>query len=827
MRKQSKFFLVLFVLLALFALPVQAKAAQKTYTIATGNTRVYSTSALNSGSGWIYDTDEVTLLEIAERYCKVSYPTSKGAKTGYIYTNAVITQTSGKVYTSRANITAYRRPGGKSYGSVYKGDQVVVLGTLGSYIQVRYPVSGGYKFAFITLSAYNSYVKPQSYTPTPAPTSDKGTPGCHDLPDGWYMIVSGNSTNLVLDINNWNMSNGGNLEVYTKNNTTNQRFYLKYLGNGYYSIQVLHSKKYLHVASEMDSGANVHQWDGYDHPNAQWALKPAGNGYYYLQCRSNGSYLDNANASTVPGNNVKSHPFNQSYAQRWAFLSTSDGSDEMRTLSDGWYTVQSGNDNAYVWDVHGGGNNDGANLEVHKSHGGDNQTFFLRYLNNGYYAIMVKSSSKYLHKENAGYKDNVVQWGGYSTGAIQTQWAISSAGNGYYYVRAKAGNYVDNSSGLAKDGNSVITYNWNKTAAQKWKFVSKSDVASTLSLSGASVPGSIEEGSGFTCRGTISSNYKIEKVTVGIWDANNNEVSVTSRTPNSYSFDIKSLDSDVHFSYAKPGRNHYEVWAQDARQTKCLLDVWFEVKESSGLVSGSELSSWASKKNIATGSNAYNALLLINTRYAKDSRIRNNANGLNIFLFEGVGASSNTGKRMNAMCVVVQNRKIVYLNKYCQTIPDNPFKPSLNDGTDVPTVISGIYDVVSKNHQEKKTSNRYVPYAALNVVNPKVLRFNANKVYYESTSTGINVHARAGQRSSSSKNSVGCQVIGDVFSSYPAEYTDFIKAVGVVNQGTKVTKYTYCDNMNIRGKLVVDRTYARDYLSNIGYPEKAIDIIVG
>ena len=468
MKKKIRNIIWMFLFTALtFALPVSASAAEKGYSIGTGNTRVYSNTGLTSGYGWIYGSDEVTINQISSRYMKVTYPVSRGTKTGYVYTSAFLTNASGwSSYTARAKITTYRRPGGASYGYIAKNDTVSVLGTSGNYTQVKYPVSGGYKYAFVTTSDYNNYIKPASRQET--------TGGCRDIPDGWYMMVSGNSDDRVLDINNWNQNNGGNLETYAKNNTTNQRFYLHYLNNGYYSIRVQHSGRYLHVQDGNNRTSNVHQWEGYNHNNAQWALKSAGNGYYFLQCRGNGSFLDNSNASTALGNNVITYPYNASKAQQWKFLSTSSGADEKRSLSDGWYEIQSGNNTSYVWDINSASSSDGANLEIYQRHGGSNQKFYLKYLNNGYYAIMAGNSNKYMHKQNAGHTDNVVQWASYSTSAIQTQWAIASLGNGYYSIRSKAGNYIDNSGAAVRNGNNVITYMANGSNAQKWRFVSTS-----------------------------------------------------------------------------------------------------------------------------------------------------------------------------------------------------------------------------------------------------------------------------------------------------------------------------------------------------------------
>lgn len=293
------------------------------------------------------------------------------------------------------------------------------------------------------------------------------------LPDGWYMIASGNDGNLVLDINNWNKNDGGNLEVYTKNQTTNQIFYIQY-SSGYYSIRGLDSGKFIHIQDGRNRTSNVHQWSGKNHDNARWEIIYAGNGYYYLRNKGNGSYLDNSGGSTKAGNNVISYPFNGSNAQMWKFLSSTNGSDEKRTLSDGWYEVQCGNNTGYVWDINGGSQENNANLEIYLRHGGNNQKFYVRYLGNGYYSIMAGCSNKYLHKQNAGTAENVLQYSGYSVNAIQTQWAIRSVGNGYYSIRSKAGNYIDNSNAAVKNGNNVITYNYNGSYAQRWKFVSTS-----------------------------------------------------------------------------------------------------------------------------------------------------------------------------------------------------------------------------------------------------------------------------------------------------------------------------------------------------------------
>ena len=140
------------------AMPVSA-ATRKCYTISGSNTPVYSNSGLTNRYGTIYGSDELTVLVVTGPYSRVRYPISGGrTKTGYIRTSAILTATSGSSYKASARITTYRRPGGASYGYISRNDNVTVLGKSGNYTQVKYPVSGGYKYAFVTTSNAQKYL---------------------------------------------------------------------------------------------------------------------------------------------------------------------------------------------------------------------------------------------------------------------------------------------------------------------------------------------------------------------------------------------------------------------------------------------------------------------------------------------------------------------------------------------------------------------------------------------------------------------------------------------------------------------------------------------
>lgn len=365
---------------------------------------------------------------------------------------------------------------------------------------------------------------------------------------------------------------------------------------------------------------------------------------------------------------------------------------------------------------------------------------------------------------------NITLWT--SNNGNNQKFQVTKQSSGWYRITdANSGKAIDVAGGAKGNEVNIQLYDWNGTDAQLWKFYN----------------------AGNNC-------YYIKNKLGYYIDV------YQGKTSNGANVQVYQLNYGIN-----------QKWQLLPTTKKVVI-----VPTDNNLVSQSEINAAASKYNISTSSNAYKALNLINSKYA--SQLKNNANGTNVFLFEGVGANSSASVRMNAMCVVVKNKKIVYINKYSSTIPDNPFKPSLNDNTAVPTMVSGIYDFTSTNHQASKSvSSRYIPYAALHIVDRSnnVLRHNSSSSYYYSTSTAINVHGRSGARTTTSKNSLGCIIIGDIFSKYANEYSDFIKAVGVVPSNTTVTKATKCSSWPT-GKIIIDRSYAANYLKSVGYTNDAI-----
>lgn len=222
---------------------------------------------------------------------------------------------------------------------------------------------------------------------------------------------------------------------------------------------------------------------------------------------------------------------------------------------------------------------------------------------------------------------------------------------------------------------------------------------------------------------------------------------------------------------------------------------------------------------IRNGSAAAEALLSINSVYAAKITMSRRTEPL-VFFFEGAGSNPDPAVRKDALCVVVWDGRIIYLDQGSTTIPDWPFLPFKNEGRDMPTLKSGIYDFDTVNHKGS--------YAALRVLDDQVVRFHTASNFYEDVSykQSIQVHRRTQEtvspRNESWGSSVGCLLVGDSSTAAGGSYAQFIQAVGATPYGSGGNaRY----RNNVSGTIVVDRSLGADYLRAVGYPDEAIELL--
>lgn len=222
---------------------------------------------------------------------------------------------------------------------------------------------------------------------------------------------------------------------------------------------------------------------------------------------------------------------------------------------------------------------------------------------------------------------------------------------------------------------------------------------------------------------------------------------------------------------------------------------------------------------IEAGSTAARALAAINDTYAPMLSLRQRESCM-VFFFEGAGSEPDPVWRWNAMCVVVWDGSIIYLDRDSTTIPDYPFVPWKNENRDTPTLKSGIYAFDTVNHNGV--------YGALRVLNDKVVRFHNASEFYEDVSNheSIQIHRRVTNKVSPADeawgNSVGCLLVSDSSTAADGGYASFLRALGVIS-GNAGGNSRYQNQ--VKGTVIVDRRFGIDYLRAVGYPDEAIRLI--
>ena len=296
------------------------------------------------------------------------------------------------------------------------------------------------------------------------------------IEEGIYVIKSAINDKFVLDIEDASKANGANLQIYQSNGTNAQKFKVKYLNNGYYTIESVNSGKVLDVDdAKKTQETNVQQYDSNNTDAQKWTIKKNSDGTYSLVSKCNNLYMDVKDGIASNSRNVQVYGGNGTKAQKFKFEKVADSINYSekaeKTISDGTYTIKSAINDKFVLDIDNASKSNGANVQIYQSNGTNAQKFKVKYLNNGYYTIESVNSGKVLDVDNAGKNQgtNVQQYGANNTDA--QKWIIAKNTDGTYSIVSKCNNlYLDVKDGIASSGKNIQVYGGNGTRAQKFKF---------------------------------------------------------------------------------------------------------------------------------------------------------------------------------------------------------------------------------------------------------------------------------------------------------------------------------------------------------------------
>ena len=142
------------------------------------------------------------------------------------------------------------------------------------------------------------------------------------LDNGIYRISSALDSNMFIDVNGASQVSGTNIQLWDRNSSVAQKWYLEYLNNGYYKItSLVDLEKSIDVDyAGISNGTNVSIYHYSNAINQQWIIKDAGNGYFNIISNCNGLYLDVANGGTNNGTNVLLWQNNGGLNQKFKFI---------------------------------------------------------------------------------------------------------------------------------------------------------------------------------------------------------------------------------------------------------------------------------------------------------------------------------------------------------------------------------------------------------------------------------------------------------------------------------------------------------------------------
>ncbi len=140
------------------------------------------------------------------------------------------------------------------------------------------------------------------------------------IDDGNYIITSGLSSKLSLDVNGNRAINGTNVQIWSQNNTGAQKFkFTNDPATGNYTIYNASTGRSLDVAwGNIKSGTNVQIWGNNSTCAQKWKLTSLGNNYYRIASACNNNFsLDVTGGSAHSGTNVQIWSNNNTNAQKW------------------------------------------------------------------------------------------------------------------------------------------------------------------------------------------------------------------------------------------------------------------------------------------------------------------------------------------------------------------------------------------------------------------------------------------------------------------------------------------------------------------------------
>lgn len=282
------------------------------------------------------------------------------------------------------------------------------------------------------------------------------------IDDGAYELEFAEAPDYVVDVQNGWYDSKANVQIYTRNNTLAQRWYIRWESDGYYSIRSVNSAKALEVA-DSNPAARTNIWVNSAKSTAaqRWAISKNSDGTYTIVSKLNGLALEIAGAKADNGTNVRTNALARGASQRLNLKSQGgilpDGTFNLFTLLAPSKMLAEFDDAT---------TKAGEQAQLGLSDNVMEERFYLRNVSGNVYTIQAAHSGLYLADDGG----KVVQK---KRASSDTQrWTAGFNGNGIVFTNKSTGKRIAISGGKAKVGAKLVTAKAASKNAQRFRLVS-------------------------------------------------------------------------------------------------------------------------------------------------------------------------------------------------------------------------------------------------------------------------------------------------------------------------------------------------------------------
>ena len=139
-------------------------------------------------------------------------------------------------------------------------------------------------------------------------------------------------------------------------------------------------------------GTNIWQYSSNNTDAQKWTIQKNTDNTYSFISKCNGLFIDINGGQIKNSSNIQTYTGNNTQAQKFMLESLTTN----KTINDGIYAIKTSANTNYGLDIEKCSKNDGANLQIFRYDGLDNQKFKVMYNKDGYYTITIVHSNKSL-----------------------------------------------------------------------------------------------------------------------------------------------------------------------------------------------------------------------------------------------------------------------------------------------------------------------------------------------------------------------------------------------------------------------------------------------